>query len=58
MNAAGAILVVGLTVAIEIGFGFSKVQSKLDSILGQAENANDTLASLLTLAESEQESDS
>ena len=46
---------VGLIVALEVGFGFSKVQSKLDRIIGQLENANDTLGSLLTTAEDGQE---
>jgi len=57
MDAKTAIFAAVLLVAIEVGFGLSKLQSKLDQIVRQLENANETLASLLTHAESEQESD-
>jgi len=56
MDAKTAIFAAVFLLAIEVGFGLSKLQSKLDQIIGQLENANDTLASLLTLAESAQES--
>lgn len=54
MNAMTILLTLVTVVAIELGFGISKLQSTLDSIIEQLETANESLASLLAVTESEQ----
>ena len=57
MDATTAIVATVILIALEFGLGIFRLQSRLDRIIGQLENANDTLASLLLHAESSSDSE-